>query len=216
MGGDRTRDRLNEFASARALTCVVIGSLAQAQLDFSPRRRRWSVGETADHLLLAEGLYRREMIELITLARAGEPTYRRHSFSEVNVAPLHLPLGVLSALEAPFGFMSRLLPDSIRSLVTEFPVIRARNPDAATPRPGRPAAELNADLAASIAETRAVIESNADLDFEKLVSEHPLTGRTNIRQILTFLAQHERRHHRQMETVRVDPRFPPGSSQAAA
>jgi hypothetical protein len=66
------------------------------------------------------------------------------------------------------------------------------------------------------ASARAVIESNADLDFEQLVSEHPLTGRTNVAQILTFLAQHERRHQRQMEGVRVDPRFPPGAASRAA
>lgn len=208
MRGYGTCDRLKEFASARALTCSAVGPLSQAQLDFSPRSGRWSVGEIADHLLLAEDLYRGEVVQLVELARAGQPTYRRRSFSDVNVAPLHLPIAVLSALEVPLGFMSRLMPDSVRSLMTEFPLLPARNPDVATPRPERPAGELKADLAAATARTRALIEANADLDFEQLVSEHPLTGRTNVAQILTFLALHERRHQRQMEGVRVDPRFP--------
>ncbi len=208
MGGNGTRDRLNEFASARALTLAAVGPLVQAQLDFSPRPGRWSVGQIADHLLLAEDLYRGEVVQLVELARAGQPTYRRRSFAEVNVAPLHLPDAVLSWMEALFAYMNRLIPDRVLSLVTEFPIVPTRNPDVATPRPGRPAAELKADLAASMAKTRLAIESNADLDFYQLVSEHPVTGMTNVAQILTFLARHERRHQGQMEGVRVDPRFP--------
>lgn len=208
MGGTGTSDRLNEFASARALTLAAVVPLSQAQLDFSPRQGRWSIGEIADHLLLAEDLYRGEVAQLVALARAGQPTYRKHSFSEVNVAPLHLPDFVLSCLEAPLGFMSRLIPDAVRNVVTEFPILPTRNPDFATPRPKRPEAQLKADLAASVGSTRALIHANGDLDFDALVSEHPLTGRTNVSQILTFLAGHERRHQSQMESVRMDPRFP--------
>lgn len=208
MGGNRTRDRLNEYASARALTLAAVGPLSQAQLDFSPRPGRWSIGEIADHLMLAEDLYRGEVAELVALARSGQPTYRRHSFAEVNVSPLFLPDAVLSCLETPLTFISRLIPDGVRAIVTEFPILPTRNPDFATPRPKRAEGELKAALAASMAATGALIEANADLDFEALVSEHPLTGRTNVAQILTFLARHERRHQGQMEAVRADAGFP--------
>lgn len=208
MAENATHDRLKEFASVRALTLAAVRPLSQAQLDFSPRPGRWSVGEIADHLVLAEDLYRGIVVQLVELARAGQPTYRRHSFSDVNVAPLHLPDAVLSWMAVPLGFMNRLIPDSVAGLVMEFPILPARSPDVATPRAGRPAAELKADLASSMEKTRTVIETNADLDFDRLVSEHPVTGRTNVAQILTLLARHERRHQRQMEDVRVDPRFP--------
>lgn len=208
MAGNATRDRLTEFASVRALTLAAIGPLSRAQLEFSPRPDRWSVGEIADHLLLSEELYRGIFVQLVELARAGQPTYRRHSFADVNVAPLHLPNAMLSWMEVPIGVMNRLIPDSVIALLTEYPILPTRNPDIATPRPRRPAAELKADLAGSIVKTRAIIESNADLDFDQMVSEHPLTGRTNVAQILTFLALHERRHQGQMEGVRVGPRFP--------
>ena len=209
MAENATRDRLRELVSVRALTVAAVGPLSQAQLDFSPRPGRWSVGELADHMLLSEDLYRGIITRLVELARAGRPTLRRHSFSEVNVAPLHLPNAMLSWMEVPIGLMVRLVPDSVIGFLTEFPVLPTRNPDVATPRPGRPAAELKAELLGSMTKTRAIIESNADLAFDRLVSEHPLTGRSNVTQILTFLAQHERRHQRQMEGVRVDPRFPP-------
>jgi uncharacterized damage-inducible protein DinB len=192
----------------RALTLAAVEPLSSAQLKFSPRPGRWSVGEIADHLVLSEAMYRGIFGQLVELARAGRPTYRRHSFADVNVAPLHLPDAVLSWMEVPLGIMNRLIPDSVIGLMTEFPILPTRNPDIATPRPGRSAAELKADLAASMAKTRAIIESNADLDFDELVSEHPLMGRTNVTQILTFLARHERRHQGQMERVRADPRFP--------
>jgi len=200
--------RLQEYASARALTVAAVVPLSQAQLDFRARPDTWSVGEIADHLLLAEALYRGEVEALVALARAGQPTYRKHSFADVNVSPLFLPDAVLSALEVPLACVNRLMPESVRSFVTEFPLLPTRNPTFATPRPGRPAAELKADLAESMAKTRALIEANADLDFEQLVSEHPVTGRTTVAQILGFLALHERRHQGQMEGVRQVPAFP--------
>jgi uncharacterized damage-inducible protein DinB len=208
MDGIRTRECLNDLSRERVLTLASVMPLSQAQLDFSPRPGRWSIGEIVDHLLLAERLYRDDVAQLAALARAGQAGYRRHSFSDVNVAPLHLPDAVLSWLEVPFGLASRLLPDRVRDLLTEFPILPTRNPDVATPRPNRPASELKRDLATSMAATCAVVESNGDLDLEALVSEHPLTGRANVARILTFLAQHERRHQRQMEAVRSDPRFP--------
>jgi uncharacterized damage-inducible protein DinB len=206
--GDATRDRLNEFASVRALTIAAVGPLSEAQLEFSPRPGRWSVGEIADHLLLAEDLYRGIVVQLVGLARAGQPTVRQYSFAEVNVAPLHLPNAVLSWMAVPLSLVNRVIPDGVLSLMMEYPILPTRTPDVARPRAGRPGADLKADLAGSIVMTRALIESNADLDFNQLISEHPVTGRTNIAQILTLLARHERRHQGQMEGVRADPRFP--------
>jgi uncharacterized damage-inducible protein DinB len=208
VGGDGAGDRLNEFASARALTLAAITPLSQAQLDFSPRPGKWSIGEVVDHVLLAETEYRGEIGRLVDLARAGKPAYIRRSFAEANVSPLFLPDSVLSLLEAPFSLFGRFVPDSVRGLITEMPLLPTRNPDFATPRPRRAAVELKRELAASIAATRDVIAANDDLDFSRLVSEHPLMGRTSVPQILTFLARHERRHQGQMERVRMEPGFP--------
>ena len=208
MGGDGARERLSEFASARALTLAAVTPLTQAQLDFCPRPGRWSIGEIADHLLLSEQQYRDEIGRLIDLARSGKPTYIRRTFAEANVSPFGLPNVVLSALEVPFGIVGRLMPDAVRDVLTEVPLLPTRNPDFATPTPGRPAVELKADLASAIVSTQSVIERHGDIDFSRLVSEHPLMGRTNVPQILAFLARHERRHQGQMERVREDRGFP--------
>jgi len=104
--------------------------------------------------------------------------------------------------------MSRAMPDLVRRLVTEFPLVPTRNPDRATPLRGRNANDLRTDLARSLADTRALLAANADLDFSRMISEHPLTGAADVPRMLAFLAQHERRHQSQIDRVRRDRRFP--------
>jgi hypothetical protein len=205
-------ERVAAFAGARAQTLAAVAPLTQAQLEFRPREGSWSIGEVADHLILAEGLYRGEIERLIEMVKRGERPYLKRSFSDINVSPLFLPNPVLSMLELPFGIVSRLIPQSVRAAITEFPLVPTRNPDIATPCYGRPAADLRQALAESLATTKALIAANATLDFTKMISEHPLTGATNVEQIFGFLTLHERRHHVQMERVRISPTFPQAAS----
>lgn len=194
--------------SARTQTIAAVSPLSQEQLDFCPRRGSWSLGEVADHLVLAEALYRGEIAQLIELVRKGQRPYIRRSFAEVNVSPFFMPDPMLRMLQTPLGIVSRMIPQAVRSVVTEFPLLPTRNPDVATPRPRRRAAELKRDLVASIEQTRTLIDRHPGLDYASMISEHPLTGATNVAQIFGFLALHERRHQSQMERVRMNPRFP--------
>jgi uncharacterized damage-inducible protein DinB len=193
----------------RAQTLAALAPLSQAQFDFSPGTGRWSIGEIAHHLVLAESLYREEIARLVALARAGQRPYLKRTFDDVNVAPLHLPVPVLSLMSVPLGIMSRFMPEIVRSVVTEFPLLPTRNPDRATPGRGLASAELRHALETGLEETRALMTANEDLDFPSMISEHPLTGPSTVPQILGFLALHERRHQGQMARVRSDPRFPP-------
>lgn len=197
-----------EFAAARGRSVALAAPLSQAQLDFSPRRGRWSIGEILDHLLLAEKLYRGEIAQLVDLARAGKRPYIRRSFSDVNISPLFMPDLFLPLLEVPFTIMNRLVPQSVRDFAVEFPLLPMRNPSIATPRPRRAAAELRDDLVSSLERTRTLLVSNAELPYAGMVSEHPLMGAANVPQILAFLARHERRHQSQIEKVRADAAFP--------
>jgi hypothetical protein len=196
------------FVAARAQTIAAVAPLNQVQLEFRPRPGSWSVGEVADHLVLAEALYRGEIERLVELVKKGERPYIRRSFKDVNVSPFFLPDQVLTLFQAPLGIMSRLIPQPVRAMVTEFPLLPTRNPDIATPRPGRAAEQIKKDLVDSLAQTRALIAGNAGMDFASMISEHPLTGVTNVAQIFGFLTLHERRHHAQMERVRTNPAFP--------
>jgi len=203
-------DRLSELESARAQTLGMTGALSQGQLDFAPRTGVWSIGEILDHLVLAEALYRGEIARLIELARAGRRPYLRRTFDEINVAPMYVPTIVLSLFSTPIAIMSRTMPDSVRRLLTEFPLVPTRNPDLATPRRHRPAAALQSDLRQSLADTRALLATNRDLQFDRMISEHPLTGATSVPQMLGFLALHERRHQGQIDRVRRQRSFPAG------
>ena len=203
-------DRLSELESARAQTLGMTGALSQGQLDFAPRTGVWSIGEILDHLVLAEALYRGEIARLIELARAGRRPYLRRTFDEINVAPMYVPTMLLSLFSTPIAIMSRTMPDSVRRLLTEFPLVPTRNPDLATPRRHRPAAALQSDLRQSLADTRALLATNRDLQFDRMISEHPLTGATSVPQMLGFLALHERRHQGQIDRVRRQRSFPAG------
>ena len=201
-------ENLNGFGSARARTLRTVASLTQAQLDFSVRAGQWSIGEVLDHLLLVEALYRGEIVQLVELKRAGRPAYLKRSFTHMNGSPFYLPDVVLSWLDVPLGIVNRFIPDAVRDLVTEYPIVPVRNPDGATPRPRRPGPDLRGELVSSLAETRALITANADLDYSQMVSEHPLLGANDVGRMLAFLARHERRHDKQIDRVRTDRRFP--------
>lgn len=201
-------DSLSDLASARARTLHLVASLSQPQLDFAPQAGKWSVGEVLDHLLLAEALYRGEIAQLIELKRAGRRPYIRRSFDDINVSPLGLPDMVLPWLSLPLTVMNTFMPAFVRDLLTEYPILPARNPDRATPRPRRAAAELRAELLASQTDTRRLLSANADLDVREMILEHPLTGASNVPAILGFLARHESRHQVQIRRVKSHPRFP--------
>jgi hypothetical protein len=206
--GGAVHDRLHEFSAVREATIEKVAMLSQAQLDFSPSLGRWSIGEIADHLRLSEELWRGEIGRLVDLARAGRPTYLRRSFADVNVSPAFLPDAVLSMLELPLGIMSRFVPDALVGMMIELPILPMRSPDLATPRARRGSAELIADLNAAIDQTRRLIGANVGLDFDGMISTHPLMGSNTVPQMLLLLARHERRHHVQMDRVRSDSRFP--------
>lgn len=199
---------LGDLAAARAQTLRLVAVLTQPQIDFSPRQGSWSIGEVLDHLLRSEHLYRSDIQTLIDLKRAGREPYLRHSFADVNVGPAFLPRPFLPLLELPLTMMSAFIPDILVDALTEFPLVPVRNPDIATPRAGRDAAELRGALAQSIDATRVLLGANQDLDLRQLVSSHPFTGSSNVPRILRFLAMHERRHHGQITRVLSHPHVP--------
>ena len=201
-------DELNQLASARADTLRLVAPMTQPHMDFSPGPGHWSIGEVVDHLLLAEALYRGEIAELVELKRAGRRPYLKRSFADLNISPLRLPDVVLPWLALPFTVMNCFMPAIVREWATQYGGLPLRNPDRATPRPRRPGSELRSGLLSSLAETRALLTRNADLDFRKMISEHPMTGVSDVPHILRFLARHERRHQSQIGRVRADPRFP--------
>lgn len=199
---------LDEFARTRQTTGSLVSGLTQAQLDFSPSPSRWSVGELIDHVLIAERLYREDIARLIRMKREGRLPVLKRTFSDIDVAPAFLPKAVMPYLDLPFTMMNLFVPAAAREFLMLYPVLPVQNPQAATPRKGRPAAELRAGLVSSLRETRALFDANPDINYHRLVSQHPMMGSNDVLQMLRFLTLHEQRHQRQMRHVIGDPRFP--------
>ena len=197
-----------DLAAARAATLRLTEPLTQSQLDFAPHSGSWSIGEVLDHVLRSESLYRSEIQRLVDLKLAGRRPYIRRTFADLNVAPAFVPRAVLPWLEMPFAMMNAFVPDIVRDAMTEFPLMPIRNPDVATPRAGRDGGELRADLMRSIDEMHQLIAAHPSLDFHEMVSDHPLTGASDVPRIFRFLALHERRHQGQISRVMSDRRFP--------
>jgi hypothetical protein len=199
---------LNMFRAARGRTLEIAGGLSQTQLDYAPAAGKWSVGEVLDHLLLAEKLNREQFAELIALQRSGRRPELSRSFADVNVSVAYLPKSLLPFLEIPFTFLNALTPACVREAVARSRIIPAQRPDVAAPRRGRAAADLRRDLAASLAETESLFESNPGLDYGSMFVSHPLLGRNDVAGLLRFLALHEQRHQSQIGEIAADPHFP--------
>lgn len=202
-------EELEGFRAARGRTLDMVTGLSQRQMDFAPRPGRWSAGEVLDHLLLADGVYRREIRELIELKRAGRTPRLSRSMVELNARPAFVPKALLPVFEIPLTLFGALLPRAAREFAMRSRLFRARNPDAATPRPGRPADALREELLGSLEETEALFEADPDIDYSELVHSHPLLGVNNVVQIVRFMATHERRHQEQLAEVLGDERLPP-------
>lgn len=184
-------------AAAAAATSAVAAAAAAAATS-AVGGRRWSPGEVLDHLLLAERFYRGEMERLIELARSGRPAELRRSFADLDISVAFIPRPLLPLLEPPLAVANLFLPAALRDLMTRHAWVPAQNPTVATPRRGRPGDELRADLAASLAATRALFAANPGLDFSRMVHYHPLLGSNTVPRMLRFMTLHEQRHQDQL------------------
>jgi hypothetical protein len=220
-GAAAVRRELAGFAAARARTLALVAGVPQAELDRAQPswtgRRRWSPGEVLDHLILSEGFYRGELATLIRLARSGRPAELSRSFADLDISVLFIPRAVLSLFALPLTLATLAMPGPLQDFATRSRLVPAQNPTATAPRWGRPAEELRAELAASLAATEALLAAHADLDFTRMVYQHPLLGRKNVPEMLRFLALHEQRHHDQLAAALAapDPRGEERSDPAA-
>lgn len=202
------QESLKMLSSTRSSTLAMAQPLSQRQLDFAYAPGKWSAGEVLDHLLLAEKLNRDQISELIELKKGGRKAFVRRSFADVNVSIAHIPKPVLPFLEIPFTLLNMCVPDGVREYMARNRVIPAQNPDSATPRRGRAAAQLGAELAASLKQTEDLLRANPDLNYDEMFVQHPLMGTNDVPGLLRFMALHEQRHQSQIGDILAHPRFP--------
>lgn len=205
---------LDDFRRARRETLETVAGLAQRQLDFSPARGKWSVGEVLDHLPRVDATYRREIGELVRLAKAGKRPYLKRTFEDIDVSVMHIPKALLPFFEIPFTLSSRLLPRAVGGFMASARFIPIQHPENATPEPGRLAAMLRAGLEDSLAGFETLFGANPDLPYASFIHQHPLFGVNSVPQMLEILLLHERRHQAQVRDLLAHPDFPADEGRA--
>jgi DinB superfamily len=199
---------LERFRSIRARTLAMVQGLSQAQMDYAPAPGTWSIGEVVDHLILSVDIIRVDIAELIELVKTGKPPLLYRSAGEFNITTFFIPKCMLPFLEVPFNFLGIFVPDSVREFFVRYRLIPARAADTATPRQGRSVAELHDGLRSSLEELEALFAANPNLDYDKMVHQHPLLGTQNVPHLLYIMGLHEERHQAQISDLLTDSRFP--------
>jgi hypothetical protein len=207
-----TVPELHEFRATRARTLAITEQLTEKQLEWTPGSKQWSIGEVLDHMILAERVNREQIAKLIEMERHGRVPELSLTFSDLNISVAGVPRSLLPLIEGPITFMNMFVPEGLRNYLTRHRLIPFRNPDVATPRPGRSETDLANDLNASLQETEMLLRNNADLDFHKLILRHPLLGSYDVPGLLRFMAAHEQRHQSQINNIIASPRFPKSHS----
>jgi hypothetical protein len=196
------------FGAARQRTLELSAGLTQVQIEFSSAPGQWSVGEVLDHLLRAEALNRRDIAELIDMAKSGRRPYLKRTFADMNVSMAYIPKSMLPFLEVPFRLLSMVVPHSTREFLTRYRLVPAQSPDVGIPRKGRAIDELRQELRSSLQETEALFVANSTLDYQAMSQQHPLMGVNNVLQLLRIVALHEQRHQSQIGDILRHPGFP--------
>jgi hypothetical protein len=199
---------LERFRSIRARTLAMVQGLSQEQIDYSSAPGTWSIGEVVDHLILSVNIIRMDIAELIELAKAGKQPLLYRSAAEFNITTFFIPKCMLPFLEIPFNFMGMFVPDSVREFFVRYRLIPARAADTATPRRGRSVAELYDGLRSSLEELEALFVANPNLDYDRMMHQHPLLGTQNVPHLLYIMGLHEERHQTQISDLLTDSRFP--------
>ncbi len=167
-----------------------------------PRPDSWSAGELADHLLRTELLWRGEIEELVALVRAGRRPYLNRLLTDLPLPGAELvPPRLLALASAPLTIANALVPRAFIETFLRFRLVPAQAPPILAPEAGRPAETLRRELDIYRQQTETLFRDNTDLDFRRLVYQHPLVGLSDAVGLLRVITVHERRHQTQLEEI---------------
>jgi hypothetical protein len=167
-----------DLETVRAEVLREVEGLSQAQADWKPGERDWSVGEIVDHLTLAETATGKLTTKLAREAEAAG-----------TLAPFPADLTALAPLSAG-------------------PAARAEAPPVVWPSAGKPIGDLIAAMKATRARSRSSIEKLGTVDPRQLVFKHFRLGDLDLSQWWTVQAQHDRIHLAQIRDVKAAAGFP--------
>jgi len=168
----------DDLQAARAEVLREVEGLSQAQADFRPGPKDWSIGEVIDHLAIAE-------------VATGKLTTKLTREAEAAGAPAPFPVGLASFAPLP-----------------PWPPGPTEAPPVVWPSAGKPIGELLATLKATRERSRQSMDKVAALDPRRLVFKHFRLGDLDLAQWWTLQAQHDRIHLEQIRDVKRARGFP--------
>lgn len=208
-GEVRTR-ALGQYRAARQGTLDILRGLSQAQAEFCPAPKVWSIDQNVQHLLLIEDLHRGNMRKMIEMARRGKGGNIDLTFQQIDTSFAYIPREVIPVFAAPLNLMNRFMPRAIRETMFRIPLIPAVHPTFSTPVGHQQIDELRPRAQFAIEATEAIFQGEMPANLHQVTTSHPILGTNNVAQILGIIAAHEERHHVQMRAVMNHPRFPKG------
>jgi hypothetical protein len=164
--------------SARAEVLSEVEGLSQAQADWRPGERDWSVGEVVHHLTIAEIATGKLTTKLTREAEAAG-----------RLAPFPPDLAKFSPLPAS-------------------PAEAAEAPPVVWPERGKPIDALIAGMKATRARSRQSIERLATVDPRTMSFKHFRLGDLDLAQWWTLQAEHDLVHLSQLRQIKRAPGFP--------
>jgi len=168
-----------ENTVARAVLRDEVRGLSDAQLDFRPGPRHWSIGEILDHLCLAERAMIRSISRLLQhaagLGQIGEPGSLATPSHNLDRERYNRPAGA---------------------------------PESVLPSPDRPLERLLAGLDESRERLQEVTRRAEGRVVGNVTLPHFQLGEINFYQWLAVQGAHEAKHTAQIHRIKTDPAFP--------
>ena len=169
-----------DLEAVRADVLKEVEGLSQAQADWKPGEKDWSIGEIVHHLTIAE-------------IATGKLTTK-----------LTKEAGAAGTLK-PYPDDLR----ELRPLVAES-AAAAEAPQVVWPERGRPIDALIADMRSTRERSRQSIDKLGSVDPRPLLFKHFRLGDLDLSQWWRLQAQHDGIHLRQIRDVKAAPGFPKG------
>jgi len=169
---------LKQLTDTQANFAKALKGLSKAQLNFKPNEKSWSVGQTAEHIMLAEGLITEEFIKKGMKA----PLNKNQDVFRVNDVAVTLAItNRLQKFNAPPVIQPKKESKSISDLVSGFNMGRDAN---------------------------IALLKNAKADLRNHFIGNPLIGTIDAYQTFLFLNGHTERHLAQIAEIKANKNFP--------
>jgi hypothetical protein len=168
----------NDLEAVRGDVLREVHGLSQAQADWKPGEKDWSVGEIIHHLTIAEIATGKLTTKLTREAEAA---------------------GALKPFPADLREFGALAPGRAGA---------AEAPPVVWPEHGKPVGTLVSDMQAVRQRSRQSIEKLGTIDPRPLVFKHFALGDLNLAQWWLLQANHDALHLSQIRDVKAKPGFP--------